>query len=261
VAYSKPIFWDGRLAQLEDQVKGALTGPPEMGFSDPAEAPAKLKSIPQYAPLFKAAFGDEAITMERIQKSVASFERTIVSLRAPIDHFVAGDQAAISDSAKRGWALFNGKAGCVLCHAYSSATPLFTDGQFHNIGVAAGHAEFEPVASKALQDAAVLTSGNATVPELGHFSVTKQKADLGAFRTPQLRDVALTAPYMHDGSEATLRDVIDYYDRGGAANTWLDPRMRKLNLTEPEKLDLVELLKTFTGDDLARYYKLGKTSK
>jgi cytochrome c peroxidase len=214
------MFWDGRLPKLEDQVKGALTGPPEMGFGDPAEAPAKLKGIAEYPPLFKAAFGDDAITMERIQKAVASFERTLVSLDAPIDRFVAGDPAAISDSAKRGWALFNGKAACVTCHVRVPAAPLFSDGRYHNLGVGTGNADFESVARGALKDPATLAASKSpSLFEMGRFAVTRKESDIGAFRTPQLRNIALTAPYMHDGSEATLKDVIEFYDRGGPRQT------------------------------------------
>jgi cytochrome c peroxidase len=258
VAFKTEEFWDGRLPTLEAQVQGALTGPPEMGFGDVDGAPAKLKTLPEYAPLFRSAFGDETISMDRVAKAIASFERTLVTLNAPIDRFLAGDATAFSDSAKRGWALFNSKASCNQCHSFSSASPLFSDAKYHNIGVGVTRSDFAQLARSALKDPGVLeTSKSPTKAELGRFAVTRKETDLGAFRTPPLRNAALTAPYMHDGSVATLRDVIEFYDRGGNQSPWLDRSIRKLGLTEQEKQDLVALLESFTSEDLARFDKLG----
>ena len=177
-----------------------------------------------------------------------------------IDRFLAGDATAISGSAKRGWVLYNSKALCVTCHAHVAASPLFTDAKYHNLGVAAKPAEFLALAKQLAErpaDFEKLASAPG-VEELGRFAVTRKPQDLGAFKTPHLRNIALTAPYMHDGSEATLAEVIEYYDRGGNKNPWLDPNMRPLGLTAQEKADLVALLETFTSSDLARFDELGK---
>jgi cytochrome c peroxidase len=234
-AFLSEQFWDGRAPTLEEQSKGPLVNPVEMGMADHAAVEKKLQALPEYAPLFASAFGDEKVTIERVAQAIASFERTLISLEAPIDRFIAGDQTAISASAQRGWELFNGKARCNTCHGHVGAFPLFTDEQYHNLGVGS---------------------------DPGRFTITKQPKDTGAFKTPHLRNVARTAPYMHDGSEKTLADVIAFYDRGGNPNPNLDGGMRPLGLTDGEKADLVALLETFTSDDLARFEKLaGQTKK
>jgi cytochrome c peroxidase len=199
-----------------------------------------------------------------VGQAIAAFERTLLTLDAPIDRFLAGDAKAISVSAQRGWELYNGKARCNTCHGRIDVLPLFTDDLFHNIGVGVQHIDFPAVSRRAAAaieagksvDELALTSAEAS--ELGRFLVTKEIKDLGAFKTSQLRNVALTAPYMHDGSEKTLADVIAYYDRGGNDNPYLDGGMRPLGLTEQEKADLVELMKTFTSSDLARFAELVK---
>jgi cytochrome c peroxidase len=198
----------------------------------------------------------------RVGQALASFERTLLSLDAPIDRFLAGDAKAISASAQRGWELFNGKARCNTCHGRIDTLPLFTDDLFHNLGVGVERLDFAAVARKAAAtvergtsiDELALTDAQAS--ELGRFLVTHETKDLGAFKTPQLRNVALTAPYMHDGSEATLLDVIEFYDRGGNPNPYLDGGMRPLALTSQEKADLVALLGTFTSSDLERFEAL-----
>jgi cytochrome c peroxidase len=259
-AFLTEQFWDGRAPTLEAQALQPLINPVEMGFPNHDAVVAKLRGIPEYGPLFAQAFGSPEISIERVGQAIASFERTLVSLSAPIDRFVAGDQQAISESARRGWALFNGKARCNTCHGHVGAFPLFTDEQYHNIGVGVLHPGFERLARGAERDPSSIDGlpAESGVNELGRFIVTRQTAHLGAFKTPHLRNVALTAPYMHDGSEKTLEVVIDYYDRGGNTNPWLDGGMRPLGLTAQEKADLVELLKTFTSDDLDRFAELGK---
>jgi cytochrome c peroxidase len=234
-----------------------------MGIADHPALESLVAGFPEYPPLFAAAFGSEQVTTDRIAKALASFERTLVSVSAPIDRFLAGDPAAISESAKRGWDLFNAKARCNTCHGHVEAFPFFTDDLFHNIGVGTKRVDFAALAKKA-QAAALSTevfekiAFDPDATELGRFIVTRQQKDIGAFKTPGLRNVALTAPYMHDGSEATLADVIEYYDRGGDPNPYLDGGMRPLGLTAAEKADLVELMKTFTSDDLDRFADLVK---
>jgi cytochrome c peroxidase len=256
-------FWDGRAATLEEQALLPIVNPIEMALPDLAALEQKLAALPEYAPLFEAAFGDRAIRAQRVGQAIASFERTLLSVQAPIDRFLAGDATAISESAKRGWELFNGKARCNNCHGHVDSFPLFTDDLFHNIGVGVKQVDFEVVSRRAA--AAVegdpeaidrLALQDADASALGRFLVTKQRKDIGAFKTSQLRNVAKTAPYMHDGSEKTLRDVIEFYDRGGEPNGFLDGGMRPLSLSEQEKADLVALLETFTSDDLGRFQGL-----
>ena len=253
-------FWDGREATLEAQATGPIVNPVEMAMPSSDAAVAKIVAIPEYKPLFAAAFGDDAITMDRIAIAIASFERTLVDVEAPIDRFVAGDQKAINESAKRGWELYNGKARCNNCHGYVASFPLFTDELFHNIGVAAQNVNFKELAQNVAANPDSFTDLAHTegVTELGRFIVTKEYKDIGAFKTPHLRNVALTPPYMHNGSEATLEAVIEFYDKGGNPNPWLDGGMRPLALTAQEKADLVELMKTFTSDGMARFAPLAE---
>ena len=264
-AFLSDQFWDGRADTLEEQAKQPIANPVEHGFKDQAAVAAKLQELKaDYESLFAAAFGSNEITVERFAQAVASFERTIVSLDAPIDRFIAGDKKAISESAQRGWELYNGKARCNTCHGHVGAFPLFTDEDYHNLGVGTEKIDFEDVARKG---ASTVTSGkdidtlvltNVQASELGRFIITKEPKHIGAFKTPQLRNIALTAPYMHDGSEPTLEKVMDLYNRGGNPNPYLDGGMRPLNLTPQEITDVVELMKTFTSSDLKRFDDLQK---
>jgi cytochrome c peroxidase len=259
-AFLSEQFWDGRAPTLEAQAVLPIINPVEMGMKDHPAVELRVGEIADYKPMFEKAFGDPKITIGRIGQAIASFERTLISLDAPIDRFLAGDQNAISESAKRGWQLYNNKARCNSCHAHTSVFPLFTDEKYHNIGVAAKAVDFEALARKVqghpenLQEMAHEPSLN----QLGRFLVTKQQQDIGAFKTTQLRNIALTAPYMHDGSEPTLAAVVEFYNKGGNPNPWLDGGMRPLNLTEQEKADLVALMETFTSSDLARFEELSK---
>jgi cytochrome c peroxidase len=262
-AFLSEQFWDGRAPTLEEQAKGPLVNPVEMAMADHAAVEKKLQALPEYGPLFASAFGDEKVTIDRVAQAIASFERTLITVEAPIDRFIAGDTKAISAAAQRGWELFNGKARCNTCHGHVGAFPLFTDEQYHNIGVAAKEVSFEDLARQVQQHPERLDKlTHATgVNQLGRFLVTKEQKDIGAFKTTHLRNVAKTAPYMHDGSEKTLADVIEFYDRGGNPNPWIDGGMRPLGLTAAEKADLVALLETFTSDDLARFAKLAGQAK
>lgn len=219
--FSAEQFWDGRAADLEEQAKGPLVNPVEMAMPDHDAVVAVVRKIPGYAPLFEAAFGSREVTIDRIVQAIASYERTVLTGDSPFDRHAAGDQAALSAAAQRGLALFNGKANCVTCHAGFN----FTDEGYHNLGVGM----------------------DAPEPDLGRYAISKQEVDRGAFKTPTLRNVTETAPYMHDGSEATLRDVIEFYDRGGRPNPWLSKEMRPLGLTDAEKQDLLAFLEALTG--------------
>lgn len=212
-------FWDGRAASLEAQALGPIHNPVEMGETL-EHVVRKLEAIPGYRDQFQHVFGT-GVTTDGIAKAIAAFERTVVSGPSPYDRYQAGDSSALSPAAVRGLTLFRGKARCSMCHH----DEMFSDQVFHNLGVGMD----EPS------------------PDLGREAVTKNPRDRGRFKTPGLRNVELTWPYMHDGSERTLADVVEFYDRGGLDNPDLDPWMRPLRLTVTERNDLVEFLKSLTG--------------
>lgn len=219
-AYGKSFFWDGRAATLEEQVLKPIANPVEMDL--PVEAAIVfLQSDPAYAKAFEAAFRGEP-TPERLAYALAGYVRTILSGDAPYDRYLAGDEAALTPSQKRGLALFRGKAACAVCHV----GPNLTDERFHNTGV--GWAD-----GKHADEGRAKISGN--------------KADLGAFKTPPLREAARTGPYMHDGSLETLTDVIEFYDDGGKENPDLDFDLQPLHLAAAEKADLAAFLQSLNG--------------
>jgi cytochrome c peroxidase len=239
-AFSPLLFWDGRARTLEEQVLQPLFNPAEMGMTDRRAVVARLEADADYPRLFAEVFGRAGLTVENAARALAAFERTQFSGDSPFDRFVAGDAGALTEAQHRGWLLFRGKARCITCHAFGAAAPFFTDFKFHNTGVAVGGADLERRARAA---------GPA---DLGRYAVTKRAEDLGAFRTPTLRDVELTAPYMHDGSEKTLLDVVRFYNRGGEKNPRLDRRLRPLGLSEQEMSGLVEFLRALTSEAVMR---------
>ena len=255
-------FWDGRAKSLEEQARGPLINPVEMAMPSHDAVAEKVRGISEYGPAFEKAFGPNSINIDNIAKAIASFERTQLSGNSAFDRFVAGQQDAISESARRGFELFKGKARCITCHEFNPTNAFFTDYKFHNIGVGMkASANFEPLARQVLNlaqegklteqelDKLSLTEGFS---ELGRFMVSRQPKDVGAFKTSTLRDIELTAPYMHDGSQKTLKEVIEFYNKGGEPNPNLDGGIRKLDLTETEIDDLVEYMKTLTGDRAMR---------
>jgi cytochrome c peroxidase len=221
-------FWDGRAPSLEEQAKAPLINPVEMGMPSHDAVVEKLRGIKEYQQAFQNTFGEE-ITIDNIARAIASFERTLLSGNSPFDRFMyGGDENALSDEAKKGLVVFEGKGRCITCHEFVGGYALFTDNKFHNLGVGMDRPD----------------------PDLGRHDVTKEEKDKGAFKTPTLRDIALTAPYMHDGSERTLEDVVEFYDRGGDPNPFLSGEIRPLNLTEEEKKALVEFMKSLTSSDI-----------
>src|SRR5436309_2630600 len=254
-------FWDGRAPSLEEQAKLPILNPIEMAQKSPDEVVAKVRALPEYREAFPRVFGHEA-TYDDIAAAIVDFERTQYAGAAPFDRFIAGDEKAIGAPAKRGWGLFNGKGRCGDCHAFSTVSPLFSDQKFHNIGIAAHKTDFIDLARKA---ASTVRAGDVKqvdelaiqthFSELGRFLVTKQANDIGAFKTPGLRNVALTAPYMHDGSLATLWDVMDHYNKGGVPNPNLDGGMQRLGLTEAEIDDLVAFMESLTSAQLGEFGK------
>ena len=247
------MFLDGRAPNLEEQAKLPIVNPIEMGQPDGAAAVAAIAGDAEYQKMFQAAYG-RAPNYDDIGRAIAAFERTLVFLDAPFDDFVAGKPNAISPAAQAGWALFNGKARCVTCHALNPSNPVGSDNRFHNIGVSARHKDFEKLASDALAtlakeggaDAVDKLALSTDLSELGRFLVSKQRSDIGAFKTPQLRNIAITGPYMHDGTLTTLWDVMDHYNKGGEANAYLDGGIEPLALSETEIDQLVAFMFTLT---------------
>jgi cytochrome c peroxidase len=258
-ALFQSMFWDGRAPSLEEQAKLPILNPVEMGHPDAASALAAISGDPAYQDLFQKAYG-RAPSYDDLGRAIASFERTLIFLDAPFDRFAAGDANAMSPAAKRGFALFNGKARCVSCHMINASNPLGTDNLFHNIGVSARKQNFEALAQQALGALQAGSGAEAVdklalqtdMSELGRFIVTKNRGDIGAFKTEQLRNIGITAPYMHDGSLATLWDVMDHYNKGGETNPYLDGGIEPLNLSEGEINDVVAFLFSLTDTRFAR---------
>jgi len=254
-------FWDGRAPSLEEQAKLPILNPIEMGQKSSDDVVNKLRGIAEYRTAFQQVFGHE-LTYDDVAGAIAAFERTQYAGDAPFDRFVAGDEKAIDDSARRGWGLFNGKGRCNNCHAFSTVSPLFSDQKFHNIGIAAHKTDFIGLARKAT---AIVRGGDlkqidelaiqTDLSELGRFLVTKSSNDIGAFKTPGLRNIAITSPYMHDGSFATLWDVMDHYNKGGVPNPNLDGGMQRLGLTEAEIDDMVSFMASLTSAKFAAFGK------
>src|SRR5579871_2326098 len=248
-------FWDGREPTLEEQAKRPILNPIEMGMPDEKSVIAKLNAAPEYQKAFVEVFGHPP-NYDDMVKAIASFERTQVAFDSPFDKFMAGDDKALTEQQQRGWSIFNGKGRCMACHGVNPVQPMFSDNRFHNIGVSAHNKDFVGLARNALK--VIAGGGNAAeqidqlaiqtdMSELGRFLVTKQPHDIGAFRTMGLRNLLVTEPYFHDGSQATLWDTIDHYNKGGVQNPYLDGGIVPLGLSEPEIDDLVAFLKSLTS--------------
>jgi cytochrome c peroxidase len=247
-------FWDGRAPLLEDQIHGPVFNPIELGMANEKAVVDKLKGIPEYQKGFMDVFG-HAPNYVDMTKAIASYERTQVAFDAPFDKFITGDPSALDTQQKRGWSIFNGKGRCMSCHGWNIVQPTFSDNRFHNIGVSAHKSNFVDLARKGLK--VVEEGGSADqidklaiqtdMSELGRFLVTKQPHDIGAFRTMGLRNLLVTEPYFHDGSQATLWDTIDHYNKGGVQNPYLDGGIVPLGLSEQQIDDLVAFLKSLTS--------------
>ena len=247
--YGQHFFWDGRAASLEKQAMGPLSSPAELGGDIPKVLKA-LKANQEYVTAFNEVFGpadkkaegeskpkgpnasasdsgQDSVTIDNVCKAIASFERSLVSGNAGVDRFRASEYSALNKMARQGMWIFESRGGCWKCHS----GPNFTDEDFHNTGVSFGSAE----------------------RDTGRFQFTGEDSDKFKFKTPSLRDVELTAPYMHDGSVKTLREVVEFYNKGGAPDDKrLDEDMKPLNLTEDEVGFLVEFLKALTGEGLSK---------
>ena len=219
-AYQPLQMWDGRFRSLEKQALGPIEAAGEMN-QNLDEVIKELQVLKGYQEAFEAAYPGEGITKDTLAKAIASFERTIVNTDAPFDRWIKGQKDAMNESAQRGFKLFEGKASCSKCHSGFN----FTDNGFHNIGI----------------------DGSS---DAGRYAIRKVKVLIGAFKTPTLRNIALTGPYMHNGAYKTLEEVVNHYDRGGDDKENLDPNMKPLNLNKGEKADIVEFLRSLTGEQL-----------
>ncbi|MFK7888092.1 MAG: cytochrome-c peroxidase [Gammaproteobacteria bacterium] len=222
-AYNAIQMWDGRARTLEQQATGPMLAASEMNM-DLGDLVAWLKANPGYTKAFDAAYPGEAISVATLSKAIASFERTVISRDSPFDRWVSGDAAAITAQQIRGFNIFvdSEKGNCAVCHS----APNFTDDGFHNVGLASYLDEN---------------------PDMGRFEHLPLGVMKGAFKTPTLRDITRTAPYFHDGSAATLADVVEHYARGGDIEEDLSPNMKPLNLSKHEKADLVAFLEALTS--------------
>lgn len=259
-AYLTKLFHDGRETSLEQQIWGPLLDRREMGNPSFAAVIEKVKVLPDYQGRFQAAFG-KGPTMETLGMALASYERTLISGNSPFDRwYYGGEKDALSESAQRGFALFRGKANCSACHTVGERHALFTDNELHNTGIGARRSLSPPAqVHKVILAPGVVVDvdedviapvSERSMGDLGRYEVTEDPQDRWNYRTPTLRNVALTAPYMHDGSLKSLREVVAFYNQGGYPNEVLDPLIRPLGLNEQEMEDLVAFLNSLTGDDV-----------
>jgi cytochrome c peroxidase len=277
--YNTTQFWDGRARTLEEQAAFPIVNPSEMGQPNLDAAVARIAGVREYRKDFERVFHAPP-NGSSLLRAIASYERAEVSFDSPFDHFIAGENNAIDPAAKRGWALFNGRGRCTSCHAAPRGQPAvttFTDRSFHNIGVVSVRANTVAMARQADQavgsadmGAVDRTAIQSDFSMLGRFLVTRRDADIGAFKTPNLRNLLMTAPYFHDGSHATLWDVVDHYNKGGDLNDpFLDADIRPLALKEAEIDDLVAFLASLTSpeyskpalEEWARQRKLSRTTR
>ena len=267
-AYFDTMFWDGRSPSLEDQSQHPFLNPVEMGLKDHQPILKIARSDPEYVKAFEQVFGKKgaAITMTEVTQAIAAFERTQVAGDSPFDrYYFKGEASALTDQQKRGFDHFVNKGRCVSCHVVEQTTALFTDNRFHNIGVGINAVQNDvPVlAGEFLKAKATLAEvdkqvlGDKRTSELGRFAISRSFEGLGAFKTSTLRNVAVTSPYMHDGSIKTLREVVVHYNNGGVTkegdpvNDFLSSGIRKLGLTDPEIDDLVAFLEALTSPEYA----------
>ncbi len=251
VAFQRQLYWDGRLsgADLPTLVRDHLT---EANFmnADGRLLQERMKQVPEYVDMFDRAFGKGDPSFGKILNAVSAFVQTLVSRNIPFDRYVKGDRGALSDEAKQGLALFTGKAGCIQCHN----GPMLSDGKYHALGVPENPRIIgEPERHITLRRFNITLGVPNAVnlkEDVGRYAATKEQKDWKAFRTPTLRELKYTAPYMHNGILATLRDVVEFYNRGGGSATPKDPLLKPLGLTEAEERALVTFLESLSGDPI-----------
>lgn len=267
-AFNKSQFWDGREPDLEGQSEQPLINPVEHGLADHKQMLEIIRTDPEYLATFQSVFDVSAkkLTIDHVAKAIASFERTLIVGDSPFDrYYFKGRTDAMTAAQVRGFELFTGQGRCVSCHTIEQDHALFTDGRFHNIGIGINRIQQDiPRLTQAFLEAKlkggqvdtlVLTDKKSS--ELGRFAVSDELSQIGAFKTPALRNVELTAPYMHDGSLKTLKEVMVHYNNGGVnkagepVNDFLSGGIRPLNLTDPQLDDLVAFMKALTSSSIS----------
>lgn len=252
VAYRETLFFDGREENLEQQIWSPLLAANEMGNPSVGTVLRRLRELGDYDAEFQALYG-EGIGMETLGRALAVYQRALLSANSPFDRwFFGGEADALPESAKRGFALFV-EVGCSGCHQLQDGHAHFTDDGFHNTGLGFRRAMAPSRRVQLAPGVYVERTDDIPVPEhsdLGRYEATGQPQDRWKFRTPSLRNVAVTAPYMHDGSLPTLAAVVDFYDAGGVPNDGLDPRIRPLGMAREQKQDLIAFLESLNGSNL-----------
>ena len=250
-AFHPKLDWDGKALRLDIQAQGAMKGAVAMNM-DPVMVEERLRQIPEYVKRFDDVFGPGGPWFEDASRAIAIFQSTILSSNVPFDRFMEGDESALSESEKRGFKLFTTTAGCSACHRGR----LFTDENFHGLGVPTPE-QFSTDAIREITFKYQLRSRGVSeevyrtaTDDPGLYLVTKVDTDFGQFRTPMLRELGQTGPYMHNGAFATLEEVIEFYNSGGGESPNLDPLLRPLGLTEENKSDLMAFLMSLTGDPI-----------
>lgn len=261
VAYYPRLFFDARETSLENQVWQPLLAGNEMAMPSIAMVITRLRELTDYKGLFEQAFNGKQADIQTIGQAIASYQRALLSANSAFDRWFFGNQKnALRQSAKLGFELFRGKAACINCHSIERSYALFTDGQLHNTGIG-WHASMKkpnrqrriqvaPGHFVALSATAIQNIQEAPIADLGYYEITQNPTDRWRYRTPGLRNVALTAPYMHDGSLSSLEQVIDYYNRGGYHHSALSPLIKPLHLSNAEKRQLTAFLQSLTGDNI-----------
>lgn len=257
VAWQKRLFHDGREYSLENQVWGPLLAPNEMGNPSIGYVIERVRGMEDYRGLFEDAFGGQEVSAERIGQALASYERTLVAGNSRFDRWRYGGEAgALGDEEKDGFEIFRGKARCIACHTVGERNALFTDHGFHNTGIGWRRAfdspqqtrvELAPGVHAELERKTIESFSEAPAKDAGRYEITLDPTDRWAYKTPSLRNVALTAPYMHDGSLATLEAVVEFYDRGGIDNPGKSALLGPLGLSAAERGALTAFLKSLTG--------------
>ncbi|MES2319601.1 MAG: cytochrome c peroxidase [Pseudomonadota bacterium] len=275
VAYVGQLFHDGRAETLEKQAWAPLLHPVEMGNATIGDVTARIAAMPDYAGRFEAAFNGAGPGERTVGAALAAYERTLVSGNSRFDRWHYGqEKSALSPAEQAGFAVFAGKGRCIACHSVGDQHALFSDARFHNTGIGWARSkgigresarryqvQLAPGVFTELQEHELASVSEAAQDDDGRFEVTHKAAERWAYRTPSLRNVALTGPYMHDGSLATLEAVIEYYQHGGIANPGRDKLVQPLQLTEDDKRNLAAFLRSLTGDNVAALARQARSER
>jgi cytochrome c peroxidase len=265
VAYHPTLFHDGRETALENQIWGPLLAANEMANPSMGFVIERARGLEDYAKRFEAVFPGRGLTGDTLGQAIATYERTLVSGGSRFDRWrYRGERDALSAEEQAGFVLFSGKAGCAACHTIGERDALFSDFRYHNTGIgwrqsfgrpASVIVELIPGVRAEVDRRALDTFSEPSANDVGRFEITLEPAERWAYKTPSLRNVALTGPYMHDGSLGTLEDVVEFYDRGGVENEAKSPLVKPLGLSRDEKRALVAFLRSLTGDDIERHQR------